>query len=171
MIDAARLAAEIAALDYSGLRVLPEFIDLNGHMNVGYYGVLFDKALDLSWERLGIGWDLIAREQKSSFTLESHFTYQQEVKEGDPLSFTMRVVDFDAKRIHTFMTMHHAEKQYLAATYEQLGICIDMQVRKSSSWPPEALARIAAVHSIHRQQPLRPEVGRPMGLRMRADKA
>jgi acyl-CoA thioester hydrolase len=165
MTNLASIAAEIEALDYSHLRVLPEFIDGNGHMNVGYYGVLFDKALDLAWAHLGIGWDLIEREQKSSFTLESHFTYQQEVKEGDPLSFTVRVLDFDAKRIHTFMTMHHAEKKYLAATYEQLGICIDMRVRKSASWPAAALARISAVHAVHSQEPRRPEVGRGMAIR------
>ena len=37
--------------------------------------------------------------------LESHVTYQREVHEGDPFDFTFQLIDFDAKRIHYFMTM------------------------------------------------------------------
>ena len=44
----------IDAVSYRGFAVLPEYIDPNGHMNVGYYSVLFDKALDLPWALLGL---------------------------------------------------------------------------------------------------------------------
>ena len=35
----------IDTLGYEGFAVLPEYLDRNGHMNVGYYSVLFDQAL------------------------------------------------------------------------------------------------------------------------------
>ena len=35
-------------------KVLPEWIDVNGHMNVAYYVLVFDRAIDVLWERLGI---------------------------------------------------------------------------------------------------------------------
>ena len=37
--------------------VLPEWIDWNGHMNLAYYVVLFDRATDLLFDELGLGLD------------------------------------------------------------------------------------------------------------------
>jgi acyl-CoA thioester hydrolase len=104
MIDATAIAAEIDAIDYSAVSIRPEFIDANGHLNVGYYTLLFDNALDLSWARLGIYSGLILASGYSSFALETHMTYQRELKLGDPLDFSLLLLDFDAKRIHYFLT-------------------------------------------------------------------
>jgi len=164
-IDGQALAAEIDALDYSALRVQPEYIDLNGHMNVGYYTVLFDRALDLPWARLGIYSALILETGKSSFALESHLTYKQELKEGDPIAFDFQLLDFDAKRIHYFLRMWHAERRYLAATCEQLSICVDMRTRRSTAWPESAIELITALHAAHQSRPRPPEAGRAIGIR------
>ena len=37
-----------------GGRVLPEWIDINAHMNVAYYVLAFDLAVDRLWERFGM---------------------------------------------------------------------------------------------------------------------
>ena len=164
-IDPEALADEIDALDYSALRVRPEYIDSNGHMNVGYYTLLFDKALDLPWARLGIYSELILRTGKSSFALESHITYKQELKEGDPLAFEFQLLDFDAKRIHYFLRMSHAERDYLAATCEQISICVDMHTRRSTAWPETSLGLISALHATHQSRPRPPEAGRVIGIK------
>ncbi len=161
----ADLAADIEALDYSSLEVRPEHIDANGHMNVGYYGVLFDQALDLPWARLGIYSQQVLAEGKSSFALESHLTYQRELRAGDPLDFSFLVLDYDAKRVHYFMRMFHARDRWLAATCEQLSICMDMQTRRSTSWPAACLARISALFEMHRSRPRPVEAGRIIGIR------
>lgn len=158
-------AAEIESLDYSGLRVLPEYIDANGHMNVGYYTLLFDKALDLPWAKLGIYSEQLLVTGKSSFALESHITYQRELKLGDALQFKFLLLDYDPKRIHYFLQMYHAAQGHLAATYEQISICMDMKVRSSSTWSESALANIAALFELHRHRPRPPEVGRTIGIR------
>ena len=150
---------------YSGLVVPPAFIDPNGHMNVGYYSVLFDKALDLPWALLGLGYAGIKASGRSSFALETHVTYQRELREGDPLDFTFHVLDFDAKRIHYFMTMLHARERWLAATSESISICIDMTTRRSTTWPDGQLARLHEVHAAHLQRPRPPEAGRTIGIR------
>ena len=152
-------------LRYDDFVVAPEHIDPNGHMNVGYYSVLFDKALDLPWEVLGMGYTSIAASGCSTFALETHVTYQRELHEGDPLDFTFRLLDFDAKRIHAFMTMLHARERWLAATSEAISICIDMTTRRSTTWPDDQLARLRAVHTAHSQRPRPPEVGRVIGIR------
>jgi acyl-CoA thioester hydrolase len=155
----------IDTLRYGGFAVLPEYIDPNGHMNVGYYSVLFDRALDLPWEILGLGYSSIEASGRSSFALETHVTYQRELREGDPLDFTFQLLDFDAKRIHHFMTMLHARERWLAATSESISICIDMTTRRSTTWPEDRFARLRAVHAAHSRRPRPPEVGRVIGIR------
>jgi acyl-CoA thioester hydrolase len=159
------LVQTIDAVSYDGFTVLPEYIDPNGHMNVGYYSVLFDKALDLPWEVLGLGYAGIKAGGRSSFALETHVTYQRELHEGDPLDFTFQVLDFDPKRIHYFMTMLHARERWLAATSESISICIDMATRRSITWPDDQVARLRVVHSAHRQRPRPAEAGRTIGIR------
>ena len=150
---------------YSGFVVPPAFIDPNGHMNVGYYSVLFDQALDLPWDRLGVGSPSTEATGCSTFTLESHVTYQREVHEGDPLDFTFQLIDFDAKRIHYFMAMMHARERWLAATSEAISICVDMTTRHSAAWPADRLVRLCALHETHAQRPRPAELGRLIGIR------
>jgi acyl-CoA thioester hydrolase len=159
------IAQAVDDIRYSGFVVLPAYIDPNGHMNIGYYSVLFDKALDLPWETLGLGSAGIEQTGRSSFALESHVTYQREVREGDALDFTFQLIDFDAKRIHYFMTMLHARERWLAATSESISMCIDMATRRSATWPDDRLARLRALHSAHSRRPRPAEIGRVIGIR------
>jgi acyl-CoA thioester hydrolase len=159
------LVHAIDTLSYGGFTVVPEYIDPNGHMNVGYYSVLFDKALDLPWEILGLGYASIKASGRSSFALETHVTYQRELHEGDPLDFTFQLLDFDPKRIHYFMTMLHARERWLAATSESISICIDMTTRRSTTWPDDRIAHLRVLHIAHLQRPRPPEVGRSIGIR------
>jgi acyl-CoA thioester hydrolase len=161
----ADIAQAIDGIRYSGFAVPPEYIDPNGHMNVGYYSVIFDKALDIPWDMLGLGTRSIEETGRSSFALETHVTYQNELREGDPLDFTFQLIDFDAKRIHFFMTMLHARERWLAATSESISICIDMTTRRSATWPEDRLARLRALHEAHARRPRPAEIGRVIGIR------
>jgi acyl-CoA thioester hydrolase len=163
--ESARIAAEIDVLEYPGFRVLPEYIDANGHMNVGYYTLLFDQALDLPWARLGIYSQQLLKSGMSSFALETHLTYLRELKLGDILQFKLLMLDYDAKRVHYFLQMYNAQANFLAATCEQISLCMDMNVRRSASWSEPARANIKALHELHRLRPRPPEVGRAIGIR------
>ena len=165
------LAHAIDTLSYEGFAVLPAYLDRNGHMNIGYYSVIFDQALDLPWPLLGLGYDNIGQDGRSghsTFALESHVTYQREVREGDPLDFTFQIIDIDAKRIHYFMTMLHRREHWLAATLESISMCINMTTRRSAPWPDEPAARLRVVYEAHRQRPWPAEVGRTVGIRRNA---
>ena len=161
----ADLVHTLDSLSYGGFAVLPDYIDPNGHMNVGYYSVLFDKALDLPWAALGLGYAGIKASGRSTFALETHVTYQRELHEGDPLDFTFQLLDLDAKRIHYFMTMLHARERWLAATSESISICIDMTTRRSTTWPDDQLAHLRVVHAAHLRRPRPAEAGRTIGIR------
>jgi acyl-CoA thioester hydrolase len=161
----ADIVADIDALDYAGFVVRPEYIDANGHMNVGYYTLLFDKALDLPWARLGIYSQQLLESGMSSFALESHLTYQRELKLGDALQFKFLMLDYDVKRAHYFLQMYHATQKYLAATCEQISICMDMKVRRSAPWSQAALADITTLYEAHKSRPRPKEAGHAIAIR------
>ena len=94
--------------------VRPEWIDHNRHMNVGYYLVVFDFATDEFFRWIGLD-DAHRRHQHvTTFCLEAHVTYHQEVREGDPLRFTTLLLGHDVKRLHYIHQMYHAKDGYLA---------------------------------------------------------
>ena len=129
--------------------VRPEWIDYNGHMNVGYYQVVFDIAADTFFDCLGLTQEFRARHGSTTFALESHGNYLREVKSGDPLRFEARLLDFDAKRIHFYQEMFHATEGYLAATQESLSAHVSMATRRISPFPAELLERLTAIKAAH----------------------
>ena len=125
--------------------VLPEWIDVNKHMNVAYYVLAFDYGVDYLWHRFGITDEHIEENQSSTFAVESHVTWQKEMNEGDPYIITTQILAFDQKRIHQFMRMYHADKGYMAATAEWLNLHVDLSVRRVAPWPEHVLQNIADV--------------------------
>jgi acyl-CoA thioester hydrolase len=144
--------------------VRPEWIDHNQHMNMGYYLVVFDLATD-EWFRF-VGLDAEHRRTRAitTFCLEAHVTYHREVRAGDPLRFTTRMLDFDAKRVHYFHEMWHAAEGYLAATNELLSLHVSLDTRRGAPMAPEILARLERIRAVHARLPRPPQVGRVMGL-------
>ena len=147
--------------------VRPEWIDDNGHMNMGYYVVVFGLATD-EWMRF-VGLDRAHRRARevTTFCLEAHVTYHHEVREQDPLRFTTRLLDFDAKRIHYIHEMYHRDAGYLAATNELMSLHVSRQTRRGAPMAPEILDRLGRIRAAHESLPRPPQVGRVMGLAAR----
>jgi len=144
--------------------VRPEWIDYNGHMNVGYYVVAFDLACDAFLDYLGMTEEFRARTGGTTFGAEMHVTYQRELEAGDPLRFTSQLLDYDRKRIHFILHMYHGEGGYLAATSEWMSLYVDLASRRVAQMPEEIGTRLAAVHATHKDLPRPPEAGRVMSL-------
>ena len=149
--------------------VHPDWIDYNGHMNVAYYVLAFDHALDRVFDAMSVGAAYVRETNSSFFVLESHVNYVGEVKEGDPLRFDFQLIDHDAKRLHYFMRMYHARENYLAATLEQLTVHVDMGTRRSAPMGTATRVRFHALSERHRDLPRPAEVGRVMGIRRPRD--
>ena len=146
-------------------KVEDEWVDYNGHMNVAYYHMAFDRSTDRFLESLGLGEDYLSRESGSMFALEDHLTYQRELKLDDPIRVTLQLLDIDEKRAHYFLRMYHAEEDYLAATCEHLSIFIDMRRRRSAKLPDEVFEALSRLHEEHREHPVPEEAGRAMRIR------
>lgn len=124
-------------------RVLPEWIDINDHMNVAYYLLAFDKAVDALWRRFGLTDEYIKTHGSSTIAVESHVTWQREIVEGAPYVVTTKILAYDDKRIHQFQRMYHADDGFLAATCEWMNLHFDTSIRRVAPWPDEIRARIA----------------------------
>lgn len=126
-------------------KVLPEWIDYNGHMNVAYYVLAFDLGVDALWSEFGITAEHIEQNQSSTFAVESHVLYKQELKLDDPYVVTSQILAFDAKRIHQFQRLYHAESGFLAATAEWMSLHVDLEKRRVAPWPEKILDGIVQV--------------------------
>ena len=144
--------------------ILPAWCDYNGHMNLSYYVLVFDHATDAFWDMLGIGRDYKERTDNSTFTVESHITYDREVLDGDEVRCTTQLLGFDAKRIHYFHRMYHARDGFLAATTELLAIHVDLTIRRVGPMPDDVQARLADTMEAHRRFGPPDEAGRVIGL-------
>jgi acyl-CoA thioester hydrolase len=91
-------------------------------------------------------------------------TYHREVRSGDPLRFTTRLLGHDAKRIHYFHEMHHATEAWLAATNELMSLHVLRATRRGGPMAPEVLARLAAIQGAHDALPRPPQAGRKISL-------
>ena len=141
-----------------------EWIDHNGHMNVGYYLVVFDFATDdfMAW----VGLDAAHRREHdvTTFCLEAHVTYHREVRSGDPLRFTTVLLGHDAKRLHYIHAMYHATEGFLASTNELMSLHVSQATRRAAPMAASVLARLAAIQTAHDALPRPATAGRRIGL-------
>ncbi len=142
-----------------------DWIDYNGHLNMAFYNVLFDQALDHVFDQIGVGVDYVKQAGGSYFVLEAHVCYLNELNLGDPVEITYQLLDWDAKRLHLFGRMFHAASHSLAATSEQLLLHIDMTSRKSAPVSDMLQNRLGDLLACHSKLPMPQQAGRPMGIR------
>ncbi len=148
----------------SVMQIEPQWIDYNGHLNMAYYNVMFDRAVDELWLKLGIGPGYMKERHRSTFTAECHVRYLREIHLGDPVQVSVLLVGADEKRLHTFKELRHATEGWLSATSENMTLHIDMTARKTAPFPSDIRARIEAVAKAHSAVP-RPEgIGRKVAM-------
>ena len=99
-----------------------------------------------------------------TFVLETHVTYDREMKEGAPMRFATQLLARDAKKVHLFHEMFHGEQGYLAATNETIVMNIDYASRRSAPWPVPVTARLDLLWSTHQLLPKPAKAGRVMSL-------
>jgi len=138
------------------------WIDHNDHLNVGYYMVVFDLATDAFNDAAGL--DLASKFGLGFTTMvvEAHANYLREVRLDAPLRFTTQLLGYDAKRVHFFHRMYHAEEGFLAATNEIMLVTVNLAERRVGAMPPALLSRIERVWDTHRALPRPEQAGRIM---------
>ena len=111
-------------------RVKSEWADYNGHMNLAFYIHLFDTAWETLLEKFNIGEDSAINQKRTTFAVESHTTYDKELKVDDEVDMNLLFIDHDKKRIVYKLEMKHKLEQYLASTTEVCSLYVDLGARK-----------------------------------------
>ncbi|MGC1358724.1 MAG: thioesterase family protein [Xanthobacteraceae bacterium] len=148
----------------SVMRVEPAWIDYNGHLNMAYYNVLFDRCVDEAYELIGCGLVYLEQTRHSTFTAEVHVRYLRELHEGDPVRATFQLLDYDAKRIHYFQELRHAEEGCLSATSENMTLHVDMTAKKTAPFPDFIVAQLARMKAAHAHLPVPDGAGRRIAI-------
>ena len=125
-------------------KIVKEWTDYNGHMNVAYYVLIFDLfGAEILMDKFKMGEESAKKTKKSTMVVESHITYNQELIEGDEVELNLIHFDHDKKRIQYKFEMVHKEKKYLASTIEVLALYVDLKERKVAEFEKEKVDLMA----------------------------
>lgn len=148
--------------------VEPGWIDYNGHMNVAYYTLAFDRAFDDFLDNwIGVGERFVKRSRLGPMALQTQILYLGELLEGERFHVETLLLDHDEKRMHFFGTMISERTGQPAATYESLGINVDLDSRRPAPYPEWTLARLEALRAAQAHLPRPKQAGQPLGIRRR----
>ena len=111
-------------------KIIKEWTDYNNHMNLSYYILVFDLGAEVILSKFKMGEHSAKTTKKSTMVVETHTTYNQEVKEGDLVDVYLSHFDHDNKRLQYKLEMYDKAKNTLSATTEVLSLYIDLNIRK-----------------------------------------
>lgn len=147
-------------------QVEPAWIDYNGHMNVGYYGIAFDQASDvLLSDYLGVGEEHVVACKQGPYILQSHQHYLQEMLEGETFAVRFQLLNHDSKRLHYFAQMVSDRTGAVTATQEAILMNVDHATGRSAPYPDWAIARFAQMKGDHATLAPAPQIGADLRLR------
>jgi acyl-CoA thioester hydrolase len=152
----------------SCMAIDPLWIDFNGHFNMAYYGVLFDRAADECFALFGMHPDYVKATRNSWFTLETHTTYVRELQASDAVVVDLQILDSDHKRVHYVQTMRQAAEGWAACILEVMVSHVSLETHKTSNFPDGVKAIIDAMGAAHARLLVPPQVGHRIGIPRKA---
>jgi len=120
-------------------KIIKEWTDYNNHMNLSYYILVFDLGAEVILSKFKMGEHSAKTTKKSTMVVETHTTYNREVKEGDEVDVFISYFDHDNKRLQYKLEMYDKAKNTLSATTEILALYIDLNIRKVAEFEPEKI--------------------------------
>ena len=146
--------------------VLREWIDYNGHMNVAYYTLAFDKALDFFFEDvLNIGPSFVEKNKEGPFALKASYNYFNELLESESFFVDISILDFDSKRVHVFGEMRKDKSLELSAVFETVLMNMDLSARKVKQYPDRVLKLLELFKSSLDKDKIPLEIGKKITLK------
>ena len=146
--------------------VLNEWLDYNGHMNVAYYTLAFDKSLDIFLEDLlGIGESHAYKNKQGPFVVQAHYHYLNEMRLNEKFHVRLFVVDCDKNKMHLCMEIYSLFQEKVIAVVEQVLINVNLKLRKSEPYPPWAFEKLIKLKNTHKNASLPSAFGKSIGLK------
>ena len=120
-------------------KIINEWTDYNNHMNLSFYILVFDRAAEKILSQFKMGEEAAKKEKRSTMVVETHTTYNNEVKEGDDVEVFLSYFNHDKKRLHYKLEMYEKDKNNLSATTEVLALYMNLDLRKVAEFENEKL--------------------------------
>ena len=111
-------------------KIISDWTDYNGHMNLAFYIHLFDQGWDVLLDKFEMGGESAKIEKRSTFAVESHTKYIQEVNEGDEVDINLLFLDRDIKRMVYQLEIFNKNGNYRAATTEVCSLYVNLDTRR-----------------------------------------
>ena len=147
-------------------KVLAEWIDYNGHMNVVYYTQTFDNSLDFFLEEiLGIGETHAIKEKQGPFVLQAHYHYLNEMSVNEEFNVRLLVVDCDQKRMHLCLDIFSKKRKQVIAVAEKILINVNLNIRKVQHYPSWAYERLLKIKNTHKNATFPNVLGKKISLK------
>jgi len=118
-------------------KIINEWTDYNNHMNLSFYILVFDRAAEKILSQFKMGEEAAKKEKRSTMVVETHTTYNNEVKEGDDVEVFLSYFNHDKKRLHYKLEMYEKSKNILSETTEVLALYINLDLRKVAEFENE----------------------------------
>ena len=117
-------------------KIISDWTDYNGHMNLAFYIHLFDQGWDVLLDKFQMGGESAKIEKRSTFAVESHTKYIQEVNEGDEVDINLLFLDRDVKRMVYQLEIFNKNGNYRAATTEVCSLYVNLDTRRVTEIEP-----------------------------------
>lgn len=140
-------------LTHSG-KAKREWLDHNDHVNLGYFLVAFDLGTETLYNSLGVGMSAIETFGDTVFTLETHVTYLNELKNGQEFSIRTKLMGYDHNKLHYIHSMFKAGRPDPIAHNECLGLNVNAKTKRPLEWRVNVKRRLADMISIELERPI-----------------
>ena len=120
-------------------KITKDWVDYNNHLNMAYYVLIFDKAWEVMLEKFQMGETSAKKNYKSTMVVETHTTYNNEVKENEDVDVFLTYLDHDKKRLHYKLEMIEKSTQKLSATIEMISLYVDLKERRVAEFEKDKL--------------------------------
>ncbi|GAA1365185.1 thioesterase family protein [Arthrobacter rhombi] len=117
--------------------VRPDWIDMNGHMNIRHYVDMGGFSTDEVCQSIGIDDTYRTKRRMGVFTAEQHLTYLHEMQLGTPITAHVRVLERSGKVGHMMSLIMDRDKERLACIYETVLIHVGMDSRRPIDFPKD----------------------------------
>lgn len=130
-----------------------QWTDHNGHMNLAAYLALFDRCFARFCDRSGIGPQQMAHTQRTIFVAETHLVYLHELSRDEQVDVGLRILELGPRKMRTYLTMLRRDNGEPVAINEKLDLCVAMDTRRVTAFPPDVMALLAKIHARENKLP------------------
>ena len=120
-------------------KIIKEWVDYNNHLNMAYYVLIFDQALEVMLEKFKMGANSAKTEKRSTMVVETNTKYISEIKQEDEVDIMLTFFDHDKKRLHLKLEMIEKKTKKISASIEWLSLYINLEARKVTEFENEKI--------------------------------